>query len=82
MTAQEITDRLREALPAARVDVRTDDNTHFEALVVDAGFDGMRSIARHQKVYAILGDAVGREIHALALKTLTPEEFDARQGGL
>ena len=81
MTADEISARLREALPDARVDFRTDDNTHFEALIVDAGFDGMRAIARHQRVYQILGDAVGREIHALALSTLTPEEYASRQGG-
>ncbi len=80
MTAEEIHARLQDAMPDARIDVRTDDNTHFEAVVVDRGFEGMRSIARHQRVYQILGDAVGREIHALALKTLTPDELEPRQG--
>lgn len=79
MTAQEIQARLQAAMPAARIDVRTEDDTHFEALVVDESFAGMRSIARHQRVYQILGDAVGREIHALALKTLTPDEIAPRQ---
>ncbi len=82
MTAQEISARLQAEMPQARIEVRTDDNTHFEALVVDEGFAGMRSIARHQRVYQILGEAVGREIHALALRTLTPDEFQSRQGDL
>ena len=74
MTPQQITQSLQEALPDAEIEVRSDDNTHFEALVVSAQFDGLRTLQRHQRVYAILGDAVGREIHALALKTLTPDE--------
>jgi acid stress-induced BolA-like protein IbaG/YrbA len=77
MTPEQIAAALREALPDAHVDVRSEDNTHFEALVVDAGFEGMRPLARHQKVYQVLGSAVGREIHALALKTLTPDEHAA-----
>ena len=58
--------------------MRTEDNTHFEALIVDAGFEGLRPIARHQRVYQLLGDAVGREIHALSLKPLTPAELAAQ----
>ncbi|MFK7885656.1 MAG: BolA family protein [Gammaproteobacteria bacterium] len=77
MTPDQIAAALREALPDAHVDVRSEDNTHFEALVVDAAFEGMRPLARHQKVYQVLGSAVGREIHALALKTMTPDEHTA-----
>jgi len=77
MTPDQIAAALREALPEAHIDVRSEDNTHFEALVVDAGFEGMRPLARHQKVYQVLGSAVGREIHALALKTMTPDEHTA-----
>ena len=51
-----------------------EDHTHFEALVVCADFAGKRSLARHQMVYATLGPLMGREIHALSLRTLTPEE--------
>lgn len=78
MTPDQIAATLKAALPDAVIDVRSEDNTHFEALVVDAGFEGMRPLARHQRVYKVLGDAVGREIHALALKTLTPDEHAAR----
>ncbi|MFK8017594.1 MAG: BolA family protein [Gammaproteobacteria bacterium] len=77
MTPDQITAALREALPDATIDVRSEDNTHFEATVIDEGFAGLRPLARHQKVYQVLGSAVGREIHALALKTLTPDEHSA-----
>lgn len=62
------------ALPDADVIVRTDDQTHFEARVVAPQFVGKRSIARHQMIYAALGALVGREIHALSIEALTPEE--------
>lgn len=77
MTPDQIEKALSAAFPDATVGVRSDDNTHFEATVIDAGFAGLRPLARHQKVYKVLGSAVGREIHALALRTLTPEEHAA-----
>ena len=46
--------------------------------VIAAAFAGKRSLQRHQLVYGTLGSRVGREIHALALETLTPEEWQAR----
>ncbi len=71
--------RLIEAgLPGAEVKVLSDDNTHFEALIVDAGFDGLRTLERHKRVYAALGEAMGREIHALSMRTLTPAEAATR----
>ena len=53
----------------------SDDNTHFEALVVAAEFEGKRPLARHQLVYKCLGTLVGNEIHALSIKALTPDEW-------
>lgn len=61
----------------AVVKVASDDNTHFEALVVAAEFEGKRAIARHQLVYRCLGKLVGNEIHALSIKALTPDEWRA-----
>lgn len=78
MTPQEIAQRLRAAMPDARIDVRSEDNTHFEAMIVDPAFAGLRPLARHQRIYAVLGEDVGRDIHALSLQTLTPEELAAR----
>ncbi len=65
---------IRAALPGAQVDVRSDDNTHFTARVVAHEFEGKRPIARHQIVYRALGERVGREIHALSIEALTPQE--------
>ena len=51
------------------------DGQHFKALIVAAAFVGKRPIQRHQLVYAALGERMREEIHALSMKTLTPEEF-------
>lgn len=51
------------------------DGQHFTAVIVCAAFAGKRPIQRHQLVYAALGDRMREEIHALSMKTLTPEEF-------
>lgn len=53
------------------------DGQHFTALIVSPAFAGKRLIQRHQLVYAALGDRMKAEIHALSMKTLTPEEFQA-----
>ena len=71
--------RLIEAgLPGARADVRGEDGVHFEATVVSEAFRAKLPLARHRLVYATLGERMGGEIHALALKTRTPEEAQAR----
>lgn len=54
------------------------DGQHFSAVIVSAAFAGKRPIQRHQIVYAALGDRMREEIHALSMKTLTPEEFQAQ----
>jgi acid stress-induced BolA-like protein IbaG/YrbA len=51
------------------------DGQHFSALIVSPAFAGKRLIQRHQIVYAALGDRMKAEIHALSMKTLTPEEY-------
>ena len=67
--------RLIEAgMPGAVVEVFGDDGVHFEALVVSEAFRGKAPLARHRMVYQTLGDLMGGAIHALALKTQTPEE--------
>ena len=53
------------------------DGRHFEAVIVAADFAGKSLIQRHQMVYRVLGDKMQAEIHALSMKTLTPEEHGA-----
>ena len=51
------------------------DGQHFTAVIVSPAFEGKRLVARHQIVYAALGDRMREEIHALSMKTLTPAEY-------
>ena len=78
MTPQRIADMIRAGLPGATVQVESDDNTHFASRIVASQFAGLRPIARHQLVYQTLGALVGREIHALSIEALTPEELAGR----
>jgi acid stress-induced BolA-like protein IbaG/YrbA len=52
------------------------DGQHFNAVIVSPAFEGKRLIQRHQLVYAALGDRMREEIHALSMKTQTPQEFN------
>jgi len=52
---------------------------HFRALIVSAAFRGQSRVARQRAVYALLGDAMRTTIHALALRTLTPEEWKSQR---
>jgi len=54
------------------------DGRHFNALIVSPAFEGKTRVARHQLVYAALGDRMRAEVHALSMRTLTPAEFEAR----
>jgi acid stress-induced BolA-like protein IbaG/YrbA len=80
MTAQEVTQLIESGLPGAQVRVLSDDDTHFEAVVIAPQFAGKRPLQRHQLVYAGLGSRMGREIHALAIQAFTPEEWRAAGG--
>lgn len=74
MNADAIRQLIETGLPGARAEVRGDDGVHFEATVVCRAFAGKPPLARHRMVNATLGALMGREIHALQLRTLTPEE--------
>jgi acid stress-induced BolA-like protein IbaG/YrbA len=75
MTPEAIADLIQRGLPGSRAAVASEDNVHFEALVVAESFAGLRSVQRHKLVYATLGTLMGGEIHALALKVYTPAEY-------
>jgi acid stress-induced BolA-like protein IbaG/YrbA len=77
MNPEQVAELIRAALPDARIEVRSDDNTHYSARIVSPAFAGLRSLARHQLVYRALGEHVGREIHALSIEALTPAESGA-----
>jgi acid stress-induced BolA-like protein IbaG/YrbA len=74
MDSAMIEQMIRDGMPDAEIRVSGEDGVHFEAVVVSASFEGQPTIKRHRMVYATLGRYMGNEIHALGLRTLTPEE--------
>ena len=81
MNPQQIATLIQAGITSAKVTVTSEDNVHFEAVVVAPAFAGKRAVQRHQLVYATLGAAVGNEIHALALQVFTPEEYASQSRG-
>jgi acid stress-induced BolA-like protein IbaG/YrbA len=79
MTPAEIERLIRSGFDDGIVEVASTDNTHFEAVVVSADFEGVRPLARHQLVYKTLGALVGNEIHALSIRAFTPQELRDQQ---
>lgn len=80
MDPSRIKSLIEQGLPGAHVEVDGADGVHFEARVVSAAFAGKLPLARHRLVYATLGALMGNEIHALALKTITPDEAARGRG--
>ena len=73
-TPDHIRDLLNAGLPCEHLAVEGD-GEHFFATIVSPVFEGLSRIKRHQQVYAVLGDRMRAEIHALSMKTLTPAEW-------
>jgi len=78
MSPEDVARLIRAGLPGAHVQVESDDRTHFSARVVAREFVQLKPLARHQLVYRTLGERMGREIHALSIEALTPEESGQR----
>jgi len=79
-TPEQIRAYLIAGLPCEHVEVQGD-GAHFEALIVSPAFEGKRLLARHQLVYAALGDRMRAEIHALSMRTLTPAQYQEAMRG-
>lgn len=80
MSPDDISTLIRAAIPDANVSVRdtTGGGDHFDATVVSAAFAGKGPVERHRLVYAALSNVINgpaAPIHALALTTATPEEY-------
>lgn len=81
---QRIEERLLQAFAPVHLEVLNEshnhsagNDTHFKLVVVSGAFDGLRSVARHQKVYALMADEMAQGLHALALHLYTPDEWAA-----
>ena len=75
MTANELRSTIMNGLPCDHVEVLGDDGQHFEAVIVSPQFTGKNMVQQHKLVYLALGDRMRAEIHALSMRTLTPEAW-------
>lgn len=86
---QQITEQLVQALAPLHLEVANESHmhsvppnseTHFRVVVVSEAFSGLRQVARHQKIYGLLAEQLEGPVHALALHTYAPTEWEARAG--
>jgi acid stress-induced BolA-like protein IbaG/YrbA len=80
VTAESIKNHIETGLPCEFVHVEGDDGHHFSAVIVSPEFRGKNMVKQHQLVYQALGDRMKQEIHALSMKTLTPEQWAESTG--
>ena len=78
VTPESVKSGIEAGLACERVEV-LGDGQHFQAVIVSKEFEGRSRVQRHQLVYAALGERMREEIHALSMKTVTPQEW--RAGG-
>jgi len=76
VTPESIKQGIEAGLACQHVEV-IGDGQHFQAVIVSAQFAGRSRIQRHQLVYGALGERMREEIHALSMRTLTPDEWQA-----
>lgn len=80
MNPETIKQLLEQGLTEARVEV-VGDGRHFQALIVSPDFDGETLIARHRRVNAVLREHIDSNLlHAISMRTLTPEESTGEGG--
>ena len=77
LSANELKTYITNGLACEHIEVLGDDGQHFEALIVSPAFVGKNMVQQHQLVYQALGDRMRSEIHALSMRTFTPEAWQA-----
>lgn len=75
LTAEQVKTYIQQGLPCDYVAVQGNDGQHFEAVIVSPHFTGKNMVQQHQLVYKALGDKMREEIHALSMRTFTPEAW-------
>lgn len=78
LTTLELKNYIMQGLACEHVEVLGDDGQHFEAVIVSPLFTGKNMVQQHQLVYQALGDRMREEIHALSMRTFTPEAWNTR----
>ena len=81
ITKEDIKKLIEDGMPGCNAMIKGDDGSHFEGIVVCEDFAGKNMVAQHRMVFDTLGNRMQTgEIHALALKTFTPDEWETYQG--
>jgi acid stress-induced BolA-like protein IbaG/YrbA len=75
MTAERLRIIIMNGLSCDHVEVLGDDGQDFEAVLVSPQFTGKNMVQQHLLVYLALGDRMRAEIHALSMRTFTPEAW-------
>ena len=76
MTSNDIKQSIIEKLECDFVEILGEDGAHFEGTIVSSLFEGLNRVKQHQLVFNALGDKMKSDIHALSMKTYTPNEWD------
>ena len=77
VTPEQVRSYIQDSLPCDHIEV-VGDGQHFEAVIVSPEFRGKTRVQQHQAVYRALGDRMREEIHALSMRTMTPEDWTTR----
>jgi len=82
MPIQEVRALLEKAFPGDTIRLISPlgDNHHFQCELISSRFEGKGMVEQHQMVYRALGDAMAEAVHALALRTYTPEQWRKQEG--
>ncbi len=76
LTANELRGYIMNGLTCDHLEVLGDDGQHFEAVVESPQFIGKNKVQQHQLVYMALGERMRAEVHALAMRTFTPLDWE------
>lgn len=79
ISSSQVKEYIEASLPCEWIQVEGDDGRHFNAVIVSAQFVGKTMVQQHQLVYRALRDRMKGEIHALSMKTFTPDQWAAVQ---
>ena len=78
ITPVELKNIIQAGLDCSVCEVQGEDCVHFEAVIVSPAFSGLNMVKQHQLVYTALGDLMKQEVHALQLKTYSPEQWSLK----
>jgi acid stress-induced BolA-like protein IbaG/YrbA len=76
---EKIKSAVLKELPEAEIHVLSDDDVHFQALVISSTFEGLSLVKQHQLVMNSLKKYFNEDLHALGLQTFTPEKWEKKR---